>query len=101
MDFIKAYKYMEEHGMHKGGAFGPNGSVCILGACSMLEEDLNFYRDTDVLSEVARELFPDRLGMQHSMSVNPVAQVNDHPDTTLDDMRVIAEKAQLRQEERV
>lgn len=95
MDIMKAYNYMSRVGMHKGHLRGMNGSVCALGAC--VDVDLT-YEVTNVLDAVAEELYPDRYTPD---GLRPIAAVNDHPDTTLDDMRVIFEKAQLRLDERV
>jgi hypothetical protein len=86
---------MEKHGMFKGGAYGPGGSVCAVGALSEVNYD---WKSGDIIDEVAAELFPDRRA--EYPGYRPVAAVNDHPDTTLDDMRVIFEKAQIRQDER-
>lgn len=84
-----AYKYMEKMGMCKGSPYGPNGEVCAVGACISADVE---YKDINLLDIVAAEQFPDRAvsGAQRA-----AAAVNDHPETTLDDMRVIFEKAAL------
>lgn len=96
-DFRDAFAYMQEHGMTKGELEDVNGAVCALGACAAV----GVWSGT-LIDAVARELYPDRVhGDEEEVGLRYTAQVNDHPETTLDDIRVIFEKAQLRLDEQV
>lgn len=91
-NFMTAYEYMKEFGMHKGAAHGPNGSVCVVGACYEVGT-----RPTSILDKIASEQFPDRVNGERPLRA--IAAFNDHPDTTLDDVRVVLEKADIKFQE--
>lgn len=92
--FMDAYNYMQKVGMHKGSARNDEtGSVCAIRACVEVEA-----RATSILDKIAIEQYPDRV-KANSVNLRPIAQLNDHPDTTLDDIRMVFEKADIHSQE--
>lgn len=92
---------------HQGDYADGRGNYCAAGhwlkAIGYTDKQMDFAEpETDedtnamcaLLNKVAIELFPDR-GFQF------IAEVNDHPDTTEEDMVTVLEKAAVRWDERV
>jgi hypothetical protein len=75
--------YVEEHGLNQGSLFGANGSCCTMGVIiEVISEDDQV--DWDVALRVEREV-RDRMDWSRvdpGEVKNPIAQWNDHPDTT-------------------
>lgn len=97
-DFLAAKDYLLQHGWIKGaayemtaGALEKNPPACVLGACWLLE----IPNPAETLGEIAVEQFPERCTQY--VYKTAIAQVNDHPETTLDDIVLILEKAQASQ----
>ncbi len=53
-----------------------------------------------LLDDLAHSFFPDRWDVDSAVA-RFTASVNDHPDTTFDDIRAIFEKAAVRWDERI
>lgn len=103
--FRKAAEAVPGH-LHKGDYFDGNGNACAAGhvyqalGCHS-QEDVDGWRDEpehgrawELLNQTAIAMFPDRGTLD-------IAEVNDHPDTTEDDIVSILEKAAVRWDEQV
>jgi hypothetical protein len=93
-DYTPVKEYLLKHGWHKGGLW-PDGvwhdedsPVCVLGACMRTETPIEW----SLLSRIAQEQFPDLVDQWAAKA--PVAQANDHPDSTLEDIFLILDKAE-------
>lgn len=75
----------------KDGALVTGCSVLVFEAVGVFSKDLRRRLDC-----VAADLFPDRAWVK---DLTPSASVNDHPDTTFDDVRQVFEKAAIRWDE--
>jgi hypothetical protein len=94
-----------QKGWRKGdyGDVGGGGPVCLRGACARVaglthSDDLGDFGETQVdpiFAEPIREHVPERVEIAaFSKSGVPwVPAFNDHPDTTLDDVILVCEKA--------
>jgi hypothetical protein len=111
----KAIEVLAERGWNQGGLVGAGGRVCALGALSIACYG-NPHLDTEGMThsartsahqamgeawlqaaDVVKEQFPERVvGVGTDL---PLARFNDHPDTTLDDVILVLEKAAVRAEE--
>lgn len=87
----KAIEVLAERGWTKGTLEDANG-VCIIGAC------LHAYRffELSPIRDVVEEQYPERVKRP---GFSPVAAFNDHPDTTLEDVILVLEKAAARFDE--
>jgi hypothetical protein len=104
IDFDAVIAELRSKGWRKGGMYGENGSACLIGAIdrvlarpSSSLECFDVARDT--VLPVIREQFPDRLKPYRNSPTNSTARFNDHPDTTLDDVILVCEKARAAQGE--
>jgi hypothetical protein len=79
-----AIRVLAERGWCKGKFHDAEGRVC-MGTAVMFGSGL--------LNRVISEQFPDRRG--------GVIGFNDHPDTTIDDVILVLEKASIRRDEQV
>jgi hypothetical protein len=96
------------NGWRKGGMYGEDGSACLIGAIdrvlSRKQENSTrsaltcFQAASEIVLPVIREQFPERIG-RYAVPNNPTARFNDHPDTTLDDVILVCEKARAAQGE--
>ena len=73
-----------------------HGNMCILGSL----RSARMKKIIDLIAAEVRGHYPDRV-LILSQATASVANFNDHPDTTFDDVRVVMEKADLRLEEMV
>jgi hypothetical protein len=107
--FEQAAQYLRECGWIKGelgGEYG--GPACLVGACEAVSDYYLFtehYQFTEqrvvpILNKIVEEQYPDRL-FDDEEDLVPAARFNDHPDTTLDDVVAVLEKAEVRYNERV
>ncbi len=55
----------------------------------------------EIIDSTAQALFPDRWTEDWIVPARKTASVNDHPDTTFDDIRTLFEKAAVRWDERI
>lgn len=108
-DFAAAKEILLRNGWFKGASFadpaneetsaccvyGALGLVGLVGAESLVAANL--------IDTLAWEQFPDRLEGWSSdeEDLRPAAYLNDHPDTVLDDVLILLDKAQVRWEERL
>src|SRR4051794_21517307 len=96
-------------GWRKGGMYGEDGSACLVGAIdrvlsrkqegSTRSSSACFVVAGKTILPVIREQFPDRLKPYRNSPTNSTARFNDHPDTTLDDVILVCEKARAAQGE--
>jgi hypothetical protein len=102
----EAMKNLPGH-WYKGGKGDNQGNFCGIGhvveiydkKCGEDEVDLEFPKTIDLMNEVAREQYADRITFD-SMLMH-FAQFNDHPDTTEDEVLAVMEKAAIKLEEEV
>lgn len=87
-----AAEYIEQYGWHQGGASGPDGSVCALGAidkCGQASGN-NFIEDASLLYEI---IFPEFTG---------IGNWNDQPERTeqevLDALQKAAKLGRIRED---
>lgn len=91
----------------KGEFVLPNGTRCAYGALAeVLNVDIQSigalpFIYEDQIDAAAEALYPDRWGDEGLYGPRKTAAVNDHDETTFDDIRVIFEKAAVRWDERV
>ena len=78
----------------------PDGGVCLLGAMRRVGDD-NSLLQPKVLRAIVLEQFPSRAGSGGlgGLGCEAIAKFNDHPDTTLDDVIMVCEKARANAEE--
>ena len=118
-DLIKrAAEIMRTRGMAKWVQVDRDGSVCVAGAMNMAAREHHAVYSAvstptwnmplhgnawKMLDTVAREQYPDRVGDAAVLRYvqYPVVDVNNHPDTTIDEMLLLMEKAAVRVEELV
>lgn len=109
MNIIReAMKSLPGH-WHKGGLTDRNGNYCGLGhiinAFDLTGLDITGHTsavDVYYLLDIkAKEMFPDRLGNENTAASAAFPQVNDHPDTTEEDILAVMEKAAIAWEESV
>jgi hypothetical protein len=80
------------------------GGVCLLGACAVAGDGIVSEVNPMVLAmvPVIKEQFADRLQATNYLTpLHLIADFNDHPNTTEDDVLLVAEKAQIRAQEKV
>lgn len=92
-DFDKALEIIRERGMCKNMLRDEEDRVCIYGALSLaVYSDKECYplcvAARNHLDKTAYSLFPDR-----SLHCKDAAAINDHPDTTLEDIELILKHA--------
>jgi hypothetical protein len=96
------------------GDYETEHGVCALGACGKVADQLRGDRDRfedeealrisalkcrveDEIDAIVREQYPDRLNSDGGLV--PIAAFNDHPDTKLEEVIAVFEKAKARLEE--
>lgn len=79
-------------GWIKGKAYSDEGA-CLMGACRRV----NFWWSMHEVRSVVLDQFGDRTGYDDDL--DPIAEFNDHGDTTLDDVILVLEKARAAQGE--
>lgn len=93
--WIKGAMYRWEHYV------GEIDGWCSLGrldqACN---NSYGYVEAWQTLGRVFNDLFPDRLGENPEFE-DPIPMVNDHPDTTFEDIQAAFEKAAVRWEEQI
>lgn len=109
--------YIREKGWAKSSMQQPDGKVCMLGAviCSEVEDLMSAEANEvwtrhvngviKILGDIAEEQFPERTKILDATkdlySHIRVSAFNDHPDTTLEDVETVFEKASVRLDELV
>lgn len=98
---MKVYESMTSANWHKGSRFNNDGTkACVMGhveLCYPRHESTWWKQNAgDELDKVARLLFPERISKDDEIGyLRAVAQVNDHPDTVLEDMIRICKLADV------
>lgn len=105
MDLIQKVKGSLPGNWHKGSYTDlDSGNRCVIGWLyyhdaqnhqSNVHSSCNVETFRMVLADIAEEQFPDRV----TDLLDHIIEVNDHPDTTEDDIMMILEKAEVRMEE--
>ena len=87
---------------HKGSMTDGNGNHCALGhlwevSKSYEDSDVERWRAFPYLDKVAIEQYPDRVvdPDDHLSGLAAIAQLNDHPATTEDEIVAVMEKAAI------
>lgn len=75
---------------------------CMVGWVGRIQQEQHVhhadaFQAKDLLMEVIREQFPERL---KRFSEN-IPTFNDHPDTTFEDVRLVIEKAAIKEQEQI
>lgn len=80
--------YIERHGLHKGGLGGPGTSCCAMGVAVAIAQNDHHEDRWTVMLHVEREVerLIDRTRVSLADLKHPIAQWNDHPDTTAADV---------------
>lgn len=89
---------------YQGGMYDGEGNACAVGHLVSVGFSHDSYRDAVRISHrVAAEQFPDRLNHGNPLIAKSGALivVNDHPDTTEEDVLKIFEKASIEFDSRV
>lgn len=98
--FVEAKRLIEEKGWYQGASHGPDGSLCATGALDRICIDAVFMMRVDeirgIADRIAAEQYPDRIVGRYPY---PIINVNDHPDTTQEDIFRIFEKAAIEWDE--
>jgi galactitol-specific phosphotransferase system IIB component len=87
---------LSRRGWVKGYIEDAQGRVCLLGALSHCSGGIGA---STIVEKVIVEQYPERYDA--AVYMNHVARFNDHPDTTLEDVVMVMEKAALRLDEQV
>ena len=82
---------------HKGG-LSDGDNRCLIGALMMVDGD--DYAIESVVEDVVLEQYADRINVIDNC-LRPVAQFNDHPDTTWPEAERVMEKAAMKLDEEV
>lgn len=103
--FRDALDLLRKDGWCKNNLHQPTGERCAYGALLDVQEGRAFDLMCD-LGDVASDLFPIRAGFISGFSgrgrmSGGALQVNNHPDTTFEDIEVIFEKAAIRAAEQI
>jgi hypothetical protein len=96
--FDRAAQRLKKYGWTQGTYGGVAGPNCLLGALSQLQADALIVSG---LAEVIQEQYPDRALINVPAGFGVVVDFNDHPDTTLDDILLVLDKAARKAEEKV
>lgn len=91
----EALDLLRRDGWCKGKQEDERGRHCIVGAAHCVGA---YQEDFIALDAVAEQQYLDRVG---SGLLVPAAALNDHPDTTFEDIERVMEKAALRLDEAV
>lgn len=98
----KALEWLRNNGWAQGaGIYRNPRRDCMVSALSQVVHQGTWARHQklhaayNVLAQVCREQYPDRVGTRRSDAIS----VNDHPDTTFEDIERIYEKAIVRLQE--
>jgi hypothetical protein len=89
----------------KGTLDDDDGNVCSLGALQVVTGGLtspDYYASAERLSKIVVDGYPDRLTYDdddEQMGLHPVAQFNDHPDTTEEDVLLAFKQASYEYDE--
>lgn len=88
---------------HVKGSYQTNKGFCAVGALNFVgvgQETVLSYLATDVVADVIREQYPDRLNLPCRSGFAAIVRFNDHEDTTQDEVVAVLEKAAVKLDER-
>ena len=100
---------LEQHGWHHGGFLcDTNGAMCVEGALNFAkcgnpkiycQDDTDWQIAFDLLVSISAEQFPERMVEDDGMLFP--STLNNHPNTKLDDIFLVLDKAAVRIDELV
>ena len=92
----EALRVLAERGWCKGRLESSDGRRCLVGAAAagVVGHQIDWMEVLGNIRAVAQEQFPERRAVG-------VVDFNDHPDTTLEDVIAVLEKAAIRRSEAV